>query len=212
MATKAELQAAHERCEAAHREAAAGASAHDYPAAVRHAEGVLPDQHAAVTYGRRFRPAEPAAAPLADLILRYAPACFLGRSLDAVETWYVGGTKTERAALPDLPARLAGAHDALAHAAALWAVLAESPAAALRPGPDPRADAVLRLWLAAGAAAAHPTVRGAYVRVSDARRDAVARCAGCGRERRAPLAELLEPSDCPACGRRGDFVLARRCP
>ena len=210
MATKAELQAAYERTEQIRHRVTAELHKLDFAAAVKHAETALPHQHAAVTFQRRFQNAIAPAAPVIDSILRYAPACFLSRSLDTVETWYLGGTKGERSALPDILRQVADARDVLAYAVELWSVVAASPTALLRPTPDRRNHALLSVWLPAAVVAVHPHEPSTYFRVTDPRRDAIAKCSSCGRERRAPIAELLEPSRCPSCGRRSDFVLIRR--
>lgn len=210
MATKAELQQGYERCEQIRRGLAAAEAARDFLLAVRQAESALPHQHAAVSFQRRFQKLTFLTTPAVDVILRYAPPFFLGRSLDAVEAWYSGGTPTERKALPDIPARIATARKALAHAVELWGVFAESPSAVLRPPATPLTDAVVPFWVAATVAVPRPEDPASYVRVSDPRREAMAKCSCCGRERRAPLADLLEPSRCPACERRCEFVLTRR--
>ena len=210
MATKAELQAAYERCEQIRRGAAAELKKLDFPAAVKLAEIALPHQHAAFTFQRRFQNAAAPTAPIIDLILRYAPACFLSQSLNTVETWYLSGTKTERSALPDIPEQIAVSRNVLAYAVELWGVLAESPTAMLRTTPGPRNNDLLSVWLSAAVVAVHPHEPTAYFRVTDPRRDAVAKCSSCGRERRAPIADFLEPSRCPSCGHRSDFVLIRR--
>jgi hypothetical protein len=208
--TKAELQTTHERCEQIRRGVSALETARDYLAAVKQAEKALSDQHASVTFQRRFLKMDQPVAPLVDVILRYAPAFFLGRSLDAVERWYDGGTKTERNALPAIPERLATARRVLAHAVELWGVLTRSPAATLRPSAIVLTNAVVPLWVAAGVIAPRPDDPRSFARVSDTRRNAVAKCSGCGRERTAPLVELLEPAVCPACRKRCHFVLTRR--
>jgi hypothetical protein len=209
MATKAELQAAHGRCEQIHQEAAAKLRKLDFDlaAAVKCAETALPLQHAAATFQRRFQNAEAPAIPIVDLILRYAPACFLSRSLDAVEAWYLNGAKKERSALPDILKQVAVARNLLAYAVELWAMLAESPTAVLRSAPDPRNSVLISHWLSAKVVAAHPNDSTTYFRITDPRRDAVAKCSACGGERRAPLANLLEPSRCSSCGHRTDFVI-----
>lgn len=210
MPTKAELQQQYERCEQIRRGLAAAEAARDFPVAVRQAETGLPHQHDAVTFQRRFLKTAATTTPLVDVILRCAPPFFLGRSLDAVEQWYAGGTPTERKALPDIPARVANARKVLAHAVELWGVFTESPVALLRPPAHPLTAEVVPFWVSAGLVAPRSDGSAAFVRVSDPRREAVAKCAGCGRERNAPLAELLEPTRCPACERRCEFVLVRR--
>lgn len=210
VATKAELQQAYETCERIRRGWTAAEAARDFPEVVRQAESALPQQHASFTFQRRFQKLTAPAAPAVDAILQYAPPFFLGRSLDTVEAWYTGGTPTERKALPDIPVRIATARKVLTHAVELWGVFAESPAAVLRPPANPLSAAVIPFWVAATVAAPRPEDPATYVRVSDPRREAMAKCSGCGRERRAPLADLLEPSRCPACERRCEFVFVRR--
>lgn len=210
MATKTELQRDYDRYEQIRRGVAAAEAAKDYPAVVRQAESALPLLHAAVTFQRRFLKLPMPVAYAADAVLRFAPAFFLGKAIDAVEAWYTGGTPTERKALPDIPLRIATARKVLAHAVELWGVLAESPMAVLRPPASPLSAAVVPLWVSVGAVAQHATDRAAYFRVSDLRREAVAKCAGCGRDRRAPLADLLEPPRCPTCQQRCQFVLTHR--
>jgi hypothetical protein len=210
MATKAELEAAYERCEQIRRGVAAELHKLDFPAAVKLAETALAHQHAAVTFQRRFQNTIAPTTLIIDLILRYAPPCFLSQSLDTLEAWYLGGTKTERSALPDIPEQIAVARTVLARAVELWEVLAESPTAVLRPAPDSRNKALLSVWLSGAVVAVHPHDATAYFRVTDSRRDAVAKCSACGRERRAPMADFHEPSRCPSCGRRSDCVLIRR--
>lgn len=208
--TKADLQAAHEKCEQVRRGVFALESARDYLAAVRQAEKLLPDVHASVTFQRRFLKVDQPTTPAVDVILRCAPAFFLGRSLDAVQGWYDGGTKSERNALPAIPDRIAAARRVLAHAVELWGVLARSPTATLRPSAIVLINAVVPLWEAAGLIAPRPDDPRTYARVSDTRRNAVAKCSGCGGERTAPLVELLESAVCPACRKRCHFVLTRR--
>jgi hypothetical protein len=210
MATKAELQQAYETFERIRRGWTSAEATRDFPEVVRQTESALTYQHAAVTFQRRFQKLSTLTTPAVDVILRYAPPFFLGRSLDAVEAWYTGGTPTERKALPDIPARIATARKVLDHAVELWGVFAESPSAVLRPPANSLTAAVIPFWVAATVVAARPEDPATYVRVSDPRREAMAKCAGCGRERRAPLADLLEPSRCPACERRCEFVLVRR--
>lgn len=210
MATKAELQQAYEACERLRRGWTSAEAARDFPGVVRQAESALAHQHAAITFQRRFQKLTTLTTPAVDVILRYAPPFFLGRSLDTVEAWYTGGTPTERKALPDIPARIAAARKVLAHAVELWRVFAESPTAVLSPPANPLSAAVIPFWVAAGAVAARPEAPSTYVRVSDPRREAIAKCCGCGRERRAPLVDLLEPVRCPACERRCEVVLVRR--
>ncbi len=208
--TKADLQAAHERSEQIRRGVFALETTRDYLAAVKQAEKTLPDQHPSVTFQRRFLKIDQPTTPAIDVILRYAPAFFLGRSLDAVQGWYDGGTRTERNALPAIPERIASARRVLAHAVELWGVLARSPTATLRPSAIVLTNAVIPLWESAGVIAPRPDDPRRYARVSDTRRDAVAKCSGCGRERTAPLVELLEPAVCPACRKRCHFALTRR--
>ncbi len=210
MATKAELQEAYERCEQIRHGVAPLLHNRDFSMAVNLAETALPQQHAAVTFQRRFQHVAAPVAPIIDTILRLAPACFLSRSVDTVETWFLGGTKTERSALPGIPAQIAVARNLLTYAVELWGVLSESPTAVLQPAPDQRNKALLPVWLAAAVVAVHPQGPTSYFRITDPRRHAVAKCSACGRERRAPIADLLEPSRCPSCQRRSDFVLIRR--
>ncbi len=103
MAKKAELEDAYTRYRAACVTVARAEAAHTPHDAVRAAEASLPLVHSAVTYRRRFLKAEPA-APTLDCIFRNAPPLFLRGSLDALERWYATGTRTERAALPEVPA------------------------------------------------------------------------------------------------------------
>jgi len=210
MATKVEMQAALERCEQIRHVVAAALHTLDYVAAVKHAEAALPHQHAAVSFQRRFQNSEAPAAPLVDLILRFAPACFLSRSLDAVEAWYAGGTKTERTSLPDMAGLIVDARRLLSYAVELWGKLSKSPMAVLRLAPDRHSKVLLHVWLSTAAVATHPTEPNTYIRVTDPRRDAVAKCSSCGGERSAPMSDFLEPSTCLKCGRRSDFVLLRR--
>lgn len=210
MATKAELQADHERCEQIRRGVFALETAREFPRAVAQAETVLPHQHASVSFQRRFLKTSQPTTPAVDVILRYAPAFFLSKALDAVQQWYDGGTKAERTALPDMPQQIETARKVLAHAVELWGVLAEHPSAVLRPPATPLTVAVIPLWLSATVIALRPQEPSTYIRVSDARRNAVAKCSGCGNERAAPLAELLEPTTCHRCKKRCAFVLTRR--
>lgn len=210
MATKAELQAAYERCEQIRRGASAAETAREFMQAVKQAETALPYQHPSVSFQRRFLKTPTPTTPAVDVVLRYAPAFFLGGSLDAVQAWYDGGTKTERTALPDMPKRIDAARKTLTHSVELWGVLAEHPSAVLRPPVTPLTKAVVPIWVSAGVIAIRPQEPSAYIRVSDPRRQAVAKCSGCGRERTAPLAELLEPATCPGCQKRCAFVLTRR--
>jgi hypothetical protein len=209
VATKDELRDAFNRCQHIHREAVAAERSQDHPLAVRRATAALPDQHAAVTFQRRFLNPPAITTPAVDVILRCAPPFFLGNAVEAVQEWFDAGTKTERAALPDIPRRIADARKLLAHAVELWGVLAESPTAVLRPPPVPASIGLLTLWASAGVVAQRPGGVVSYSRVSDPRRAAVAKCAGCGQERTAPLADLLEPDLCPACQRQCNFVLIR---
>lgn len=210
MATKAELQTAFERCEQRRRDVSPLEAARSYAQVVQALLAVLPDQHAAVSYQRRYLKSPAPVTPALDLILRYAPPMFQGGALTAVQQWYDSGTKTERAALPDFPAKIETARAVLAHAVQLWGVLAEHPTAILRPTATAHDAAVLPIWISAGVIAQRPEDPATCSRVSDTRRPAVAKCAGCGRERTALLAELLEPATCPACLHRCVFVLTRR--
>lgn len=210
MATKAELQAAFDHCEQVRREVAAAERARDFPLAVQRAAAAWPHQHDAVAFQRRFLKPATVSTPAVDVVLRYAPPFFLGEVIDAVQAWYDGGTKTERTALPELPKRIEAARAILAHAVELWQVLAESPSAVLRPPATPLTKGVVPLWASAGVIALRPQEPGTYTRVSDPKRPAVAKCSGCGRERTAPLTDLLEPATCPACQRRCSFVITRR--
>ncbi len=210
MATKAELQAAHDRCEKICSEAAAAEWGKDYPLAVQRATTALPDQHASVTFQRRFLKSPVITTPAVDVILRYAPPFFVSKAIEVVQEWFDAGSKAERTALSELPRRIDAARQLLAHAVELWGVLAESPTAVLRPPTTPLTKAVVPLWVSAGVVAPRSHEPPMYTRVSDPRRPAVAKCSGCGRERTAPLADLLEPATCDACRRRCNFVLTRR--
>ena len=208
MATKRELETDYERCEQIRRGAASAVAAHDYPQAVRQAESALPHLHAAVRFQRLHLKAAPI-VPVLEVIFRYAPPLFLARSLDAVEAWYAGGTRGEKAALSDLPERLATARSRLARAVELWSAFAGADGTLSAPVDKVGAD-LLRVWTSAGLVAPHPTIPKRFTRITDVRRPAAGKCAGCGKERVAPLADLLDPSTCPACGRRCVFVLTRR--
>lgn len=210
MATKAEMQAAFERCEQVR--GIVGASLHqmDYFGALKHACTGLPHQHAAVSFQRRFQNVDSPTAPLVDLILRFAPACFMGRALDEVEAWFASGTKTERGSISHMPVAITDARHLLAYAVDLWGVLSRSPASVLRITPNQQSKILLHVWLSIGAVAAHPAEPHAYVRVTDPRRNVVAKCTSCGGERYSTMTETLEPSTCTACGRRSNFVLVRR--
>lgn len=210
MATKADLQAAHEQCERIRRGAFAAEHAREYLTAIKQSQTALQYLHPSVSFQRRYLKVDTPTAPAADTILRLAPAFFQGQAVDAVLAWYEGGTKTERASLPDMPRRVDAARQVLAHAVELWGVLAEHPSAVLRPPTSPLTTSVVPIWVAAGAIALRLKESSTYIRASDPRREAVAKCAGCGRESRAPLAELLEPTRCPACERRCAFVIIRR--
>jgi hypothetical protein len=209
MATKSELQAAYQRCEEIRARATAELQDLNFAAALSLAEAALPIQHPAVTYQRRFLDTETPATPLVDLILRYAPAFFRESSLAAVESWYLGGTKTERAALPKLPDQIGFARNLLGQAVALWRILAASPTAVLRPTQEAGCKALLQVWTLAAIVAVHPNDPMAYYRVTDPRREAAAKCSSCGRVARGPQTSFLEPTRCPACRRRSDFVLIR---
>lgn len=211
MATKAELQTGYERCELIRLAAGEAEADRDYPTAVQRAESALPHLHAAVTYQRRFLKLVSPTIPPVDCILRYAPPLFLSRALDAVEAWYVGGTKTERTALPDVPERLATARRVMTHAAELWAGFSADPPAPLRPPVSHWTDKVVPIWSAAGLIA-QVSVSGSpgYVRVTDVRRHAAGKCSGCGHIREATLSSFLEARSCPKCGRRRQFVIIRR--
>jgi hypothetical protein len=214
MAKKAELEQAFERyrrsCEAAARHESARAL-HD---AVREAEASLPLVHPAVTYQRRFLKADVPDAPTLDCLLRHAPPLFLAAALDAAERWYAGGTRAERAALPDVPRRLADARALMGRALELWSALAAAPGATVRPDArDPRDAQVVSAWLAAGAVVpvARPAARpgpAEYARCGDPRRAARGKCSACGHLLAAPLARLLAPFPCPACRAATEFVLA----
>jgi hypothetical protein len=210
VATKAELQAAYDFCEQIRRGVSAAETARDYPLAAKTAETALHFQHASVSFQRRFLKSPKVTTPAVDVILRYAPPFFLSKALDAVQVWYDGGTKTERTALPDLPGRIEVARKVLARAVELWGVLAESQSAVLKLPATPLTKAVVPLWVSAGVVLLRPQEPGSYSRVSDPRRPAVAKCSGCGKDRTAPLTDLLEPATCPACNKRCAFVLTRR--
>lgn len=210
MAKKSELEQAHEECERIHREIASALHSRDITLAVKLAVSALSYQHASVTFQRRFQNLVTIKIPAVDTILRYAPTFFLSRSIDAVETWYNSGNKAERTALSEIPVQITSARDLTSYAVKLWEVFADSPEAFLRPPNDPRNKAIIPIWVYASVVTINPNAPTTYIRVTDPRRDAVAKCSSCGRERRAPITELLEPSRCPACERRSVFVIIRR--
>lgn len=80
MATKAELQAAYDCCAQIRHGVATKLHERDFAEAVKHAETAFPHQHAAATFQRRFQNDSAPATPIIELILRYAPACFLRQS------------------------------------------------------------------------------------------------------------------------------------
>lgn len=210
MAKKAELEQKHETYELIFKEISNALQLREYFIAVKKAELALQFQHASINFQRRFQKNFSVSATAVDIILRYAPVFFLSDSIDAVEKWYRSGNKFERDAFPDFLETLLSARKLLSHAVMLWEILSESPVAVLQPPNDAQNKFIIPIWISASVVAINPKEPTSYIRVTDLRRDAVAKCYSCGRERRAPIADLLETTRCPACERRSTFAILRR--
>ena len=210
MAKKAELEYEYNRYHHSCAVVAGAVSRGDFQTAVREAEVSLPLVYPALAYQKRFLKTEPD-APTLDVLLRYAPPLFWGRAIDAVERWYLSGTRTERGNLPDVSERIASARSRVALARELWSVLDAAPDAHLAVSDrNPAELETVRAWLRLGAVA--PSTRFGpqqYERVSDPRRSVCGRCPGCGHTITATLSRLLDPFPCPGCRREHLFVLLR---
>ncbi|MDY3550975.1 hypothetical protein R5W24_000045 [Gemmata sp. JC717] len=211
MATKAELEAGYERYRAACAATTQAEARNDLRGAIRTAETSLPLVHPAMAYRRRYLTAEPI-APTLDVLLRNAPPLFLRASLDAVEAWYLSGTRTERAALPDVPGRLTAARGRLAQAVALWGRLSAVPGVQIDLDPAClTSPEIVRVWLAEGAVTVAPAPGALrYTRTSDPHRPAHGKCSGCGHVVGVPLVRLLDPFPCAACRHTCPFVLTHQ--
>ncbi len=210
MAKKAELEHVYNQYRHSCAVAIGAVSAGDFQTGIREAESSLSHVYPTITYQKRFLKTEPD-APTLDVLLRYAPPLFLGQAIDAVERWYLSGTRTERGNLPDVSERIASARSRATLARELWSVLDAAPDAHLAvSNRNPAELEIVRTWLRLGAVA--PSARYGpqqYERVSDPRRSACGRCSGCGYTITATLSRLLDPFPCPGCRREHPFVLLR---
>ena len=212
MAKKAELEETYERYRRACLGVARAEADRALSDAVLEAAAALHLVHPAVTYQRRFLKADFPVTPTLDCLLRYAPPLFMYRALDVADAWYAGGTRTERGALPELPAKLAAARARLAEATELWSALAARPGVTLSlDGRGPAAAETVAVWLAVGAVVErrHPD-RTEYARTSDPRRPARGKCGACGHVLAVPLLRLLDSFPCPTCRRLTHFVVVGR--
>jgi hypothetical protein len=211
MATKADLESALNRCVGWYETARKAVAAHDYPAAVQAAEASLADTWDTVAFLRRFRQIEKPGLPGVEILLRYAPAVFAWRALDALEAWVTGAKRTDKKAYAHLTADLAAARQALADAARLWDDL-DSPLGHPVSGvTSPAATTALNAWVAMGLVSVRgPSGFASGRHVSHPTGQFEAICYSCGELHRASLSDFLNPVNCPGCRRASDFVLARR--
>jgi len=211
VAKKVDLEASFRACSARCAEAARAEAASDYPRVLDQAESTLPLLRQYIAYLRRYQKVEAPHLPSVDLILTYAPPIFGRRSLDLVDAWFAEGSRTERAAYPDLPDRLATARGRLALAVRLWPMW---PATVGTPisAPDAAEAALLfDVWTRCGAIARRPGVSPpAYAPVTHPRRRARGKCPHCGRADEAAWADLLDTRRCPHCRAEGPFVIVAR--
>lgn len=209
MAKKADLETSFRAAQAQCAEAAHAEAAGDYPRALERAESALPRLREYIAFLRRYQKVEAPHLPAVDLLLRYAPPLFARRALDAVGDWLVQGTRTERAAYPDLPDRLEVARHRLRLAVRLWPGW---PASAPGPAADTaEARQLLEFWTRLGAIARRPgTSPPGYEPVTHPERPARGKCPRCGRADEAAWADLLFPRTCPHCRARSEFVLVAR--
>jgi hypothetical protein len=209
VAKKADLEASFRACSARCAEAARAEADGDYPRALDRAEAALPLLREYVAFLRRYQKVEAPGLSPVDLIVRYAPPMFAGRSLDAVDAWVAEANRAERAAYPDLPDRLAEARRRLALAVLVWPVW---PAAARNRHVDAAGAAdLLDFWTRYGAVAHRPgTAPPVYEPVTHPRRRARGKCPTCGRADEAEWAALLGPRACPHCRATGEFAIVAR--
>lgn len=206
MATKAELEDAHTRYGQLCAEVARAEAGRTVEGALAQARTGWQLVFPALAYARRWVKPAALTAPTVDCVLRLAPPLFRGDALEELERWYATGTRTERNSLPDLPAQLQNAREALVRAVELWRALSASPSAIVRPA-DARDSAIARIWLSVGAVAAGPN---GLRRVSDPRQPARGKCFECGTLLAVPLVKLLEPYPCPKCRAPRAFALVGR--
>jgi hypothetical protein len=209
VARKADLEASFRACSARCAEAARAEADGDYPRVLEAVAVALSVLHDYVAFLRRYQKVEAPGLPPIDLIVRYAPPMFAGRSLDAVDAWLAGANRAERAAYPDLSDRLAAARRRLALAVVVWPAW---PAAA----PNRHADAagaadLLEFWTRYGAVARRPgAAPPVYEPVTHPHRRARGKCPTCGRAGEAEWAALVGPRTCPHCRATGEFVIVAR--
>jgi hypothetical protein len=209
MAKKVELEDDYKKYQQMCEQIAQSEAERDFGKAIQQAEATLPVAHSAVTFQRRFLKAEIPAIPSIDCILRYAPAMFLQKPIDAVEVWYSEGSRTERNAIPEIPDRVAAARKALATATSLWSALSAEQTSKV--GFDSRSLVplgIVPVWLSLGLITETKHLdRLEYQKVSDPRRRAQGKCSECGRAATGALSKLLDPQTCPACRRTNQFVI-----
>lgn len=211
MAKKAELEASFRATQARCAEAARAEADGDFSRVLERAEAAIPLLRESIAFLRRYHKVRFPNLPAVDLILRYAPPLFARRSLDAIDRWFAGASRAERAAYPDLADRLAAARRLLDLAVRVWPCVS---AAARQPTSAPNtaeATRFLDLWVRMGAVARrHGSQPPAYEPVTHQRRQARGKCPRCARSTEAAWAELLFPFACPHCRATGQFVLVAR--
>jgi hypothetical protein len=209
VAKKADLEASFRACQTRCAEATRAEGQGDYARVLERAESTLPLLRESIAYLRRYQKVKAPYLPSVDLILRYAPPLFARRSLDAVDGWFAGASRPERAAYPDLPDRLDAARRRLALAVRVWPAW---PAAAVRQATDAaEVSGLLDLWMRYGTVARKPgTAPPVYAPVTHPRRRARGKCARCGRSDEAAWADLLVPRICPHCRTEAVFVIVAR--
>ena len=212
MATKAELEQAHRWCGAQASQIDQRVGAHDYLGAIQLAGVNLSCVHLSVSYQKRYLHTLSPPIPLIDRLLWYGPCFFQGGAIALAEQFYQKGTKTERAAIPEMEGKLAGAAALLRRCIYLWKAMSEPPDSVVSAdAKSPSDPAIFQLWNTAGLIyLTKSAAKLGYAKITDFSRVATGKCFQCGAHRYAPVPELAQAAVCESCGKFAEFAIVNR--
>jgi hypothetical protein len=211
MAKKGDLGLAFQEYSGREAEAVRAKTAGDFAAVLQQAQSAIPLLRDTIAYLRRYHKVLPAQLWAIELILQYAPPMFSRRSLDKVSAWLADTNRTERAAYPDLPARLETAWRRLSLAARIWPSIVASPVLAT-PADDPsEVRQIMAFWVKYGAVTEQVIAGRSHFRLTTHRDCAIrAKCAKCGHLAHAKWSEMLGNKQCHRCRTNSPIAFVAR--
>lgn len=208
MATKTELEQAHNDCSFIYSGSYKLLKGHHYLDACKTAMCSLPKQFGSMSYQKRYlRESQLKCPNITAVLLRYAPLYFQRTMLTTMESWYTKGTKGERSLLPDFPALLKQAWAVMKEAALCWQSMVNGKFAFHLQSLAQRE--ALSAWATSGLIAQADQSGSDYQLVTRVDRIESAKCSRCGTVSQLKLRECLSLRKCAVCKNIAEFIIGQ---